>query len=276
MDLTLKRRAAAVAVAVALCTGSAVLAGCGSSASSGDATTATSAAETSTLPANGIEKLAATEILTKSQAATKAASSVTVKGTITDGGKDTSIDLVLGANASEGTITTGGAELSTAFVDGKAYFKTSGDGWATLLGSAGGEAGAAGKDIADVLGDSWLMLPTDPGSLDEAGGVIGIAMATFSGLIQKDSLLEAFLSPSGDISVAGTGEVNGTPVVFLEAATGDGKLAIQTVGEPYPVQVAGDGADGSGEITFSNWNAPVDVTAPTDVVDIGELAKIGG
>jgi hypothetical protein len=42
------------------------------------------------------------------------------------------------------------------------------------------------------------------------------------------------------------------------------------------VQIKGDGADGSGEITFSDWNAPVSVTAPTDVVDIGELAKLAG
>ena len=94
-------------------------------------------------------------------------------------------------------------------------------------------------------------------------------------MIQKDSLLEAFLSPSGDISVAGTGEVNGTPVVFLDSSDGTGTLAIQTVGEPYPIQIKGSDKSSSGQVDFTNWNAPVNVTAPTDVVDLSALADLG-
>jgi hypothetical protein len=76
--------------------------------------------------------------------------------------------------------------------------------------------------------------------------------------------------------VKGTGDVNGTPVVFLDDSEGGGTLSIQTVGEPYPVQITGSDSESSGEINFTDWNAPVSVTAPTDVVDIGELAKLGG
>jgi hypothetical protein len=28
-------------------------------------------------------------------------------------------------------------------------------------------------------------------------------------------------------------------------------------------------------MTFSNWNAPVSVTAPTDVIDVSKLATVG-
>ncbi len=45
------------------------------------------------------------------------------------------------------------------------------------------------------------------------------------------------------------------------------------MGEPYPVQAKGGGANGSDAVTFTNWNAPVNVTAPTDVVDISEVVK---
>ena len=273
MERTMKRKAAAAAAAVALLAGGGVLAGCGSSTT--DTAASTAAADAAAQPPNGVGTLPAEEILAKSQAAAKAATSVTVKGTITEGGVESSLDLVLGTNASEGTITTNGVELSTVFVDGKSYFKVSRDGWATLLGSGGAEGKAAGKEIDGLVGDKWLLLPADPGSLDDAGGLLGVTLAGLSGFFQKDFLLEGLLSPEGGATVKTTGDVNGTPVVFLEDAKGEYTLAIQTVGEPYPVQVKGGGANGSDAVTFTNWNAPVNVTAPTDVVDISELAKLG-
>jgi hypothetical protein len=272
MERSMKRRAAAAAAAFALVTGGAVLAGCGSSSS--DTAASTAASDAAAQPPNGVEKLPAKEILTKSQAAAKAASSVTVTGTIAEGGEETSFDLVLGADASEGTFATNGVELSIVIVDGKSYFKVPGDGWATLLGSGGAEGRAAGEKIASLVGDKWLLLPADPESLDDAGGVLGPLLATFGALFQKDGFLEAVLTPDGGATVKGTGDSNGTPVVFLEDATGEGTLAIQTVGEPYPVQIKGDGAESAGEITFSDWNASVSVTAPTDVVDISQLSAM--
>ncbi len=272
MDRMMTRRIAAGALALSLLAGGGVLAGCGSSSSSSE-TAAQTAANPPDMPANSIEALPAEEILAKSQAASKAATSVTVKGTITEGGVESSLDLVLGTNASEGTITSNGVELSIVFVDGKSYFKVSRDGWATLLGSGGAEGKAAGKEIDGLVGDKWLLLPADPGSLDDAGGLLGVTLSALSGLFQKDSLLEGLLAPEGGATVKGTGDVNGTPVVFLEDAKGEYTLAIQTVGEPYPVQVKGGGANGSDAVTFTNWNAPVNVTAPTDVVDISEVVK---
>ena len=273
MERTMKRRAAAAAAAVALLAGGGVLSGCGSGTS--DTAASTAAADAAAQPPNGVGALPAKEILAKSQAAAKAATSVTVKGTITEGAVESSLDLVLGTNASEGTITSNGVELSIVSVDGKSYFKVSRDGWATLLGSSGAEGKAAGKEIDGLVGDRWLLLPADPGSLDDAGGVLGVTLSALSGLFQKDSLLEGLLAPEGGATVKSTGDVNGTPVVFLEDAKGEYTLAIQTVGEPYPVQVKGGGANGSDAVTFTNWNAPVNVTAPTDVVDISELAKLG-
>ena len=74
----------------------------------------------------------------------------------------------------------------------------------------------------------------------------------------------------------GTGDVNGTPVVFVEVKGSDGNatLAIQTVGEPYPVQLTN--GESKGAITFSNWNAPVSVTAPAGAVRPDELTGKGG
>ena len=276
MNPLMARRISAGAVALSLLAGGGVLAGCGSSSSSSEGTGTRAAASASAETANGVAELPAKEILARSLAASKAATSVTVKGTLTEEGTETSLDLVMGTDASEGTFTTEGVELSTVFVDGASYFKASGDGWATLLGSAGAEGRALGKEIASLIGDRWVKLPAEPGSADEAGGLLGVLLATLGELLQKDSFLTGVLQPDSALTVRGTGDVNGTPVVFLEDATAEGTLAIQTVGEPYPIQISGDAASSGSGIIFSDWSAPVSVTAPTDVVDIGELAKLSG
>jgi hypothetical protein len=63
--------------------------------------------------------------------------------------------------------------------------------------------------------------------------------------------------------------------VFLKDTSDGAVMAIQTVGEPYPVQIKAEGAGDSSTMTFSNWNAPVSVTAPTEVIDASNLATVG-
>ena len=274
MERTMKRRAAAAAAAIALLAGGGVLAGCGSSGS--DSAAATATADTSTLPANGIETLAAKKIIAKSQAAVDAASSLTVKGAVDQTGKATSLDLVLGADSGEGTITSDGVAMNIKSVGGKNYFQVPGDGWATLLGAAGGPGEAAGKEMAALVGDKWLVLPASAASLDEAGGMVGLALSSIGMFIEKDSFFKDFIfSAEHTFTVSGTGDVNGTPVVLLKDTSNGAVMAIQTVGEPYPVQIKAEGAGDSSTMTFSNWNAPVSVTAPTEVIDVSKLATVG-
>ena len=274
MERTMKRRAAAASAAIVLLASGGMLAGCGSSGS--DTAAATAAADTSTLPANGIESLAAKEIIAKSQAAANAASSVTVKGTMNEEGKDTSLDLVLGADSGEGTITTNGTAMNIKSVGGKNYFQVPGNGWATLLGAAGGPGEEAGKEIATLVGDKWLVLPANAASLDKSGGLVGVALSSIGMFIEKGPFFEDFIfSAEHKFTVSGTGDVNGTPVVFLKDTSDGAVMAIQTVGEPYPVQIKAEGASESSTMTFSNWNAPVSVTAPTEVIDVSTLATVG-
>lgn len=264
MNQVNRRRVAAGAAALALLAGGGVLAGCGSDYSSSGAAT-TAAADTSTLPANGVEKLSAKEILDASLKAANAASSVTVTGSITQEGQEISLDLALGTDAADGTFSAQGINAEIRVVDGKTYFKLSGEDFARIAGQ--GDSPEIAKAISSLLGDKWIAVPEDSDDDDLAGlGQFG----------QKDSLLEGILQPDGNVTVKGTGEVNGTPVVFLDSSDGEGTLAIQTVGEPYPVQISGDAASSGSGIIFSDWSAPVSVTAPTDVVDIGELAKLSG
>lgn len=263
MERTMKRRAAAAAAALALVTGGAVLAGCGSDSSSSGGAAASTAASTTAAP-NGVEKLSAKEILDASLKAANAASSVTVTGDITQEGQKVALDLQLGTDAAQGTFSAQGINAEIRVTGGKSYFKLSGEDFAKVAGE--GDNPELAKAISSLLGDKWIAVPEGSGG-DDLGG-----LGEFG---QKDSLLEGILEPDGTVTVKGTGEVNGIPVVFLDSSDGEGTLAIQTVGEPYPIQIKGSDTSSSGQIDFTDWNAPVNVTAPTDVVDLDALANLG-
>ena len=111
---------------------------------------------------------------------------------------------------------------------------------------------------------------------DSASTSSATAAATTGTAADKDALLTSLLASEGAATVKGTGDVNGTPVVFVEVKNSDGNatLAIQTVGEPYPVQLTNGKSKGA--ITFSDWNAPVSVTAPAGAVRPDELTGKGG
>ncbi|MBM3697247.1 MAG: hypothetical protein FJW78_02005 [Actinobacteria bacterium] len=245
---TITRRMAVSAAALALVGG--VMAGCGGGYD------AQSGAATSDEP-NGVEKLPAKEILTTSAAAMGTASSVTVSGSAQDDGSgpELSLDLVLGTGVGEGTTSLGGTPLMEfRETGGKMYWKITREGAEAILGP--GEA-------STLIGGRWLVAPADADS-DE-----GLGPGAFG---DKDELLASLVQEGATATVTGTGEVKGTPVVFVRTKGSDGAstLAIQTVGEPYVVQVKGKEA---GNIEFTNWNAPVTVTAPTGAVSPDELMK---
>lgn len=252
MQSTMTRRAVAGGAALALLAGGGVLAGCGSGydAASGGGATA---------EPNGIEKLPAKEIVTTSAAAMATASSVTVSGVFKgDDGPDMSLDLVLGTGVGEGTTSLNGTPIMEfREVDGKIYWKITKEGVEAILGPG---------DASTVIGGRWVVAPAGADESMFAGpGELG----------DKDALLASLVQEGGKATVAGTGEVKGTPVVFVKMSGSDGTatLAVQTVGEPYVVQVKGDQA---GNIAFSDWNGPVSVTAPAGAVSPEELMKQDG
>lgn len=249
---TSTRRIAASAAALALLSGTAVLAGCAGGYD------APSGADAPADP-NGVEKLPAKEILATSAAAMGAASSVTVSGSAQDDGSgpELSLDLVLGTGVGEGTTSLGGTPLMEfRETGGKMYWKITREGAEAILGP--GEA-------STLIGGRWVVAPADAPN-DE-----GLGPGDFG---DKDDLLASLVQEGATATVAGTGEVRGTPVVFVRTTGSDGTatLAVQTVGKPYVIQVKGKD---TGNIAFSDWNAPVNVTAPDGAVSPDELMKQG-
>ncbi len=260
MERTMRRRMGATAAALALAAGGIVLAGCGGSDSA--TTTASTAAATSadtigtTAQAdNGISTMSGTEILDRSVAAAKAASSVKVSGSITQGSQSVSLDLTLSEGRADGTVTVKGVEVAIRVVDGKTYLKAPKELFAQM--------GASGEAVGTLLGDKWFTIP--------ASGLGSENFKGFEQLTNKDALFSSLVESSSgkSIAVGDATTVDGTPAILLTGAK-DGTLAIATVGEPYPLQVKGK--NGSGQVTFSGWNAPVSIAAPADPLDFGAIA----
>lgn len=250
---------AAAAAILALAAGGGTFAGCGSDSSAGG----TSTENTSTLAAaNGVETLSAQEILDASGAAATKATSVRVKGTITMSAQTVTLDLQVGKNSADGTVSAAGVDVEIRVVGGKSYFKISPESFAAMAGQEG--SAELIEAMKTLIGDKWLLVPVDSASGD---------FDDFNKLAQKDLLITALLAPEGTITVKGTDTINGVPVVLLSSSKG-GTLAISTVGEPYPIQMSASDDEGTGTLDFTGWNEPFDVTAPTDVLDISALAGL--
>jgi hypothetical protein len=254
MDRTMMiRRIAAGAVSLSLLAGGGVLAGCGS----GSSDTAASAADAATQAPNGIEKLPAKEILSRSLVASKAASSVTVVGTVEGDGPEWSLDLVLGTGVGQGTMSIDGTRIMEfRETGGKMYSKFTREGAESIIGPG---------DASKLIGGRWVVSPT---------GTEGAEASALGEFGDKDALLASLVQEGAKATTAGTGDVKGTPVVFVRTGVLDdtATVAIRTVGEPYIIQVKGDDA---GSISFSDWNAPVNVTAPTGAVSPDEIEAEG-
>jgi hypothetical protein len=93
--------------------------------------------------------------------------------------------------------------------------------------------------------------------------------AGFFALTDLHKLTGSLLSPTGAVTNAGEGTVQGTKVVYLADGT-KGKLAVSLQGKPYPLQVT-PSTGSSGQVTFT-WDAPpATVTAPAGAVDLSAL-----
>ena len=241
----MKRRLGVSLVAIALTAGGLGVAGCGGDSSSASSVTSASATD------NGVASLTASEILTKSKAVVKAATSVTVSGSVPDDSGTITIDLALGDGVASGTVGINGVTVKILKVDGKFYLNAP-----KALFDQIADGGAA---VGTLLAEKWFIVPTT--------GTAADSFDDFGEISDMDSLFEGLLDNASP-KVKGTGDVNGQPVVLLTESNDDGTLAVATTGEPYPMQVK-QTTGGTSVVTFSKWNEPVTVTAPADALDFG-------
>ncbi len=258
----IKRRLGVTLAVLTLTAGGLGVSGCGDSSTPATSTPTGTTATTDTTVAvdNGVASLTGDEILQRASDAVSHTDSVTIKGQASEGGQDISLNLAIAKNAADGTVTIKGVDVRLRLVNDTVYMQAPKEFWSALS--------SQGAALGSLLADKWFAIPAD-------GSVGAGNFSSLSGFTSKDALFTSLLTNKTNVTLKGTGDVNGQPVVFLE----DDKnvtLAIATTGEPYPVQIKGSGGATTSAMNFTNWNGPVNAVIPADVIDIGKLVQAGG
>lgn len=245
------RRTAEVA---ALLAASAALVGCGDDgdgSSAGDDQTGDSAGSSAFAEQEGAE------IRDASGEAMGQLESVRVRGDITMGGDEISLDLATStAGDCTGTLTLDGAEAEVLSVGGQAWFRPSEEFWTA-------QAGPQADQVIDLVAGRWVVLGEDDG---------------FAEFCDLDQLLDELVESDTE-STYETGEqseVDGIAVVAVESTDEDGETSTGYVAVEEPhhlVRIEKTEGEDTGTVTFTEFDEPLEVEAPADedMVDLDSL-----
>jgi hypothetical protein len=203
---------------------------------------------------NGVGKLPAEQIQTRTRAAADGAAAVRLAGTVVTSGRTYQLDMRLTEDGGTGSVSAQGATFQLLRVGQQLYLKADSDFWSHASGSDGGD-GTAGK-----LNGKYVKVPrTDP------------AYKRFSGFTDKSVLLDGLLTLHGSLATDGHHDQSGTPTIRITGDKGSGgTLDVSLQGTPYPLRLVRAG--GAGALSFSDWGKDFTVTEPDqgDTVDYGK------
>jgi hypothetical protein len=222
----------------------AFLAGC-------DAKSDTATAPT-TPAGNGVEALPADEILTKAKAALTAATSYHVKGDVLEEGQIVKYDLTVAGKDVSGTAEMQGLSLEVIKVGDDLYMKASDKFWADLL--------PPGEE------SSLAMLKGKYVKADATSGLFAPLGNAFTA--------EEMLKPKGTFSKGETKTFDGVPAIGLIDSKDKSVLYVATQGEPLPL--AFESPDNKGVARFTEYNQPVEITAPPAAEVFDSEGILGG
>ncbi len=175
-------------------------------------------------------------------------------GTRTDGGLPLTLDLQLANQSGQGRVSLEQLSFEAIRVGDALYLKGN-KAFYTQLGAAG----------VEVPNDTWVKASASDPQL--------AALASFT---EPQRQMERLFT-LGPIVKGTTTTVMGQKAFTLRQATksSPGILYVAATGKPYPLQLVKHGKD-SAEITFSGWNQPVSVTAPSKTIELSQLEKTSG
>lgn len=235
-----------------------VAAGCGDSSDTPAASGSGSATASASASAGGgdnIADLPATEILTKAEAALKAAPSVHLKGSGSSEGQTFEIDMRYGEGQKAiGSITSAGQKIELIRSGQTVYMKADAKFWQST----------AGAEAAKLLGGKYLKAPLTDQRV--------AALAEFT---DKDQFTSQVLKPDGTVTKGEKKTVNGTEAIGLKSSgsSGGGTLYISTK-DSLPLQIVPEASGKDvGQLDFLDYGETVDVQEPpaAQVIDVAKL-----
>jgi hypothetical protein len=284
----MSRFTGARAVAVGIVAAAVVLAGCSSKKSPAKAAAGTSAASSATSAPAGASSAggspaasgsaavltgdpAMIALATQSLAALAKVKSVHMLGTIDEGGTTGTIDLTFAnGKGSIGSIGVAGGVLKFLAIGGNVYIQADAKAFAGLGASAPPAALAA-------IAGKWINVGKSDGSGANAFG-------DFSSFADLSQFAKQFAGAGGKLSAAGKKTIDGKAAIGILQTTADpansSTLYVAADGNHLPLEVVPASSTSSGSpsdrIDFLNYDAPVTITAPTDSIDLAQLAQVLG
>jgi len=200
-------------------------------------------------PPPGAAPRSPSQTVARMQKAVQAATSVHLSGVLRNGGKPIGLNLGLVRSGDfAGTITQNGVPLMLIDAGGKAYVEAT----AAYLKELG-----VSPSVCSVMCGKYVRL-----SSAEAGSL--------AGNLSMSALLSSFTGRAPRFTSAGTTTVAGREGQVLRGPDGS-RLVVAATGTPYPLQAVG--RQGSGSLTFTQWDAVPRPAAPPagQVINLNQL-----
>ncbi len=203
------------------------------------------------------------EIADQAIEATTSAKSLRVKGTVPDEDMGAiTLDMAMDTRGvCAGSMSVGGQGKADIVNDGKTVYMKYDE--AFLRAQSKGEPKAEVDAAVDMLGDRWVKT-----------SATGADAADLKAMCDLDQLLGEF---KGGDSAARKGKlttVDGQEAITLTESDGGERYTVYvaTEGKPYLLKLTGDSAKDGEDLTFSEYDKPVEAKAPTgDVLDLDKL-----
>ncbi|GAA3824364.1 hypothetical protein [Streptomyces chiangmaiensis] len=236
------RRAALVRAICALVVTGTGLAGCGS----GDPDAGT----------NGVGKLPADTIQSRTRTAAESTSALRLSGTVVSNGSTYTLDMRLKDDGGIGSVTSKSGTFKVLRVGRHLFLKADAAFWNQEGADGGGDSAAA----ANKLEGKYVKVPTgDP------------AYKRFSGFTDKDVLLDGLLTLHGSLGTDGHHKQDGVRTIRIAGDKGSGgTLDVSLEGAPYPLRLVRAG--NAGTLRMSDWGKDFPLAEPpkAETVDYGK------
>jgi hypothetical protein len=218
-----------------------------------------SACASSSSSTSALAGLSADQIVQKSVADLKAASSVRITGKVVSSGQNIALDLTdVAAQGCQGSIGLSASATSTSkAVSGTAdIIEADSTVYMKLSESFFTSAGLPASEFSSVSG-KYIKLASNSD------------LASFAQLCDPSTLSNAFAKQDTGFVKAGTATINGQPALAFKQPknASNGTVYISDTATPQILRIAGPA--GQGSIDFSDYNASATITAPpaSQVID---------
>lgn len=199
---------------------------------------------------NGVANKSANQIVTAATSAINGAKSFTYGGTTRSNGVSTGLKASLNsAGDGQGTLTSSGQAVKLIKIGDALYVSSTAAFWTKNLGPSAGR----------TLGTKWVAASST--NSDYAG---------IANLFEASEITGQFLATSGTIWAKGkTTTINGQPVVAVVGTSGStvNTIYVATTGKAYVIKITSPGGNG-GTLNFTNYNKPVNPTAPPNPISV--------